>query len=670
MGRERTVVKKYVITALLVAAFSFSFVGCAEEKPRYVSVDEVEISLVSTEKGVTLSWQNVKDVDFSVYKSGSRFGDYTLVGRNPEGNKFTDAEHYCYYKVVLSDGDGKTLKTFSNLGEEIEMFGQNVYVFSPDDDVSSVKNLFSAIHSRTVDDEFSNGRYSFLLKPGEYDDDIGISVGYYTTVFGLGTSPTDTSVSSLSCLNRGEGNGAHALINFWRGAENLSVRSNTTWAVSQGVSLRAVDISGNLNLHDSGGYASGGMLADSRISGQVNSGSQQQWLSRNCEWSSWSGNVWNMCFSGVNKPPVGSYPSLKYTVEDASSIREKPFLTFDKTNGYRIAVPALREDRVGCSWTGGGSRIESFIPEEQIYFARSDRDTADTVNAAISKGKSVVFTPGVYSFDKAVEVDCDDAVILGLGLATITPTAGNACLTVGDSVGVTVAGILFDAGETKSDVLVSVGTENSTTVGASLYDCYFRVGGSYARSAADASLVIYGYGTTCDNLWIWRADHGPANDRGYGVGWDVNDGETGVKIYGDNVTAYALMAEHYKGHNVEWYGEGGKLFFYQSEIAYDVPSQAEWMDGERKGFSSIMVDENVNSFSASGLGIYSNFHNGGIVLDSAITAPNKSGIAINHIATVRLNGNGAINHVVNDFGGAVGAAGSGTTLFTDKFIPE
>lgn len=655
---------KYSIIAVAAAVMGLSFVGCTENKEEFVTVDEVEIKLTSTKNGVTLSWQNVKDVDFYVYKSESRYGEYVLDDINPDGNKYTDNAHYCYYKVVLSDGDGKTLKTFNNIGEEIEMFGQNVYIVSPDDDVDSVNDIFSTMHSRMVNSEFSTRRYSFLLKPGEYSDDIGINVGYYTTVGGLGYSPVDTSISSLTCLNRGSGGGAHALINFWRGAENLSVRSDTTWAVSQGVSLRAVDITGNLFLHDSGGYASGGMLADSRISGQVNSGSQQQWLSRNCEWGSWSGNVWNMCFSGVNKPPTGSYPSVKYTVESSSSVREKPFLTFDNDNGYRIAIPAMRTDRVGCSWTDG-DRIERYIPEDKIYFAKPDRDGADDINAAIKSGKSVVFTPGVYAFDKAVNVSADDAVLLGLGLATITPTSGNACLTTSGN-GVTVAGLLFDAGEEKSDSLVTIGTAGSVTTGARLYDCYFRVGGSYEHSAADTSLTVYTDNTLCDNMWIWRADHGPEANRSYGVGWDVNDGETGVKIYGDYVTAYALMAEHYKGHNVEWYGEGGKLFFYQSEIAYDVPSQAEWMDETRNGYSSIMVDESVNAFTASGLGIYSNFHNEGIVLDSAITAPNKRGIDITHIATVKLNSFGAILNAVNDYGGAVGIGGI-NSRFTERF---
>ncbi len=664
--------KKRILSLALAAIAGSALVGCIDTPDETsVSIDDVEITLTSTDDGVKLSWQNVSGVDFCVYKSKTRYGEYTLVEDKVDGNEYVDNSHYCYYRVVAKNGEGKTVRTFSDIGEEIELFGPNVYIFSPDDDVNKVKTELANTHARMVDAEFTSRRVSFLFKPGEYSDEVGVSVGYYTTVAGLGALPTDTSVRSLTCKNRALGDGSNALINFWRGAENLQVRTNTTWATSQGVSLRAVDIEGDLVLSDGSGYASGGLLADSRVRGQANSGAQQQWLSRNCEWSGWGGSVWNMCFSGVKNPPVGVYPNMAYTIEEASDIREKPFLTFDEENGYRIAIPTYRPYAIGCSWTDNNIRIEKYIEQDDIYFARSDRDSADTVNAAIADGKSVVFTPGIYSFDKSVEVDENNTVLLGMGLATITPTAGNACLTVGSCSGVTVAGLLFDAGAQKSDSLVYIGTADSITVDANLHDCFFRVGGVLERSAADTSLVIYGDGTTCDNLWIWRADHGPENNRSFGVGWDVNDGLTGAKIYGDNVTAYGLMAEHYKGHNVEWYGDNGKLFFYQSEIAYDVPKQSEWMDGTRKGYSSVMVDSSVNTFAASGLGIYANFHNSGIVLDSAITAPAKQGIDINHIATVRLNSIGAIMNAVNDFGGSVGVGETGTAShFTDKFIIE
>ena len=105
-----------------------------------------------------------------------------------------------------------------------------------------------------------------------------------------------------------------ALVSFWRSAENLSVtptedQNIDIWAVSQGTALRRVHVKGDLNLWD-GGFSSGGFIADCKIDGQINSGTQQQWLSRNAQFGSWAGGNWNMVFVGVVNPPAGTWPKL------------------------------------------------------------------------------------------------------------------------------------------------------------------------------------------------------------------------------------------------------------------------------------------------------------------------------------------------------------------------
>ena len=54
-------------------------------------------------------------------------------------------------------------------------------------------------------------------------------------------------------------------------------------------------------------------MSDSLVDGNVDSGSQQQWISRNCDWKSWTGSNWNMVFVGVAHPPEGAWPSPSYT---------------------------------------------------------------------------------------------------------------------------------------------------------------------------------------------------------------------------------------------------------------------------------------------------------------------------------------------------------------------
>ena len=115
---------------------------------------------------------------------------------------------------------------------------------------------------------------------------------------------------------------SNATCNFWRSAENLSVapaKGPNVWAVSQATDLRRVHMKGGINLWD-GGWSSGGFLADCKIDGQINSGSQQQWLSRNAEWGNWAGGNWNMVFVGTVNPPSGEWPRSPYTVIDKTPV--------------------------------------------------------------------------------------------------------------------------------------------------------------------------------------------------------------------------------------------------------------------------------------------------------------------------------------------------------------
>lgn len=58
----------------------------------------------------------------------------------------------------------------------------------------------------------------------------------------------------------------------------------------------------------------------------------------------------------------------------------------------------------------------------------------------------VVLQPGIYNLDTALRVQFDKQVLLGLGMATLVSTNGNACVKVADGVDARVAGLLLEAG--------------------------------------------------------------------------------------------------------------------------------------------------------------------------------------------------------------------------------
>jgi hypothetical protein len=179
-----------------------------------------------------------------------------------------------------------------------------------------------------------------------------------------------------------------------------------------------------------------------------------------------------------------------------------------------------------------------------------------------------------------------------------------------------------------------------------LADVFFRVGGpSVGRT--DTNLEINSSDTIIDHTWIWRADHG------MGVGWISNTSDNGLVVNGNNVTAYGLFVEHHEQYQVLWNGNGGRTYFYQSEIPYDPPRQSVYTSSPGvNGWASYKVADKVTSHEAWGLGIYSVFRHPGVTLSRAIEVPKTPNVRFHHMITVALGENGAISNVINDQGGA------------------
>jgi len=544
-----------------------------------------------------------------------------------------------------------------------DLFGDRVFIFTPQDSPEEVASILEEMWKQQETNQFGEERYGVYFMPGTYDSSIKVMVGYYMDVAGLGKLPTDTVISSLNCDARwlGDDSNHNACCNFWRGVSNLTVENDVMWAVSQATFLRRMNIKGNLSLHDNYGWASGGFLADSVIEGVVDSGSQQQWLSRNSHWNLWIGENWNMVFVGMEAgdAPKGTWPGTKYTtVAETPEIAEKPYLYYDQKKGYMVHVPDIRTNSTGISWEADKGRD---ITMEECYIANSDIDISATINEALSSGKNLILTPGIYHLKEALQVQKQDTVILGMGLATLIPDNGNACIEIADVPGVRIAGILFDAGALNSKVLLAVGSaNNSSKTDLSnknpmvLSDLFFRVGGNPGYVAQTESCVtIDADNVIGDNFWVWRADHGD------GVAWDQNRAANGIIVNGDAVTIYALMVEHFQEYQTIWNGNEGKVYFYQSEIPYDVPDQKSWMsqDGTVNGYASYKVAEDVTSHEAYGLGIYLYNRDAKVDLFSAMEVPDGPEVKIHNICTVMLTGNPGISHIINDQGGSCLQAG-------------
>ena len=550
-------------------------------------------------------------------------------------------------------------------------FGPHVLVFTQSTPQSEIQSRINDIYKEQEHSEFGDGRYALLFSPGEYKVDV--PVGFYTQVLGLGATPDAVHITGNVHADASLPDN-NATCTFWRSAEGFSITPSNgqlQWAVSQAVAFRRMHVLGDMVLHQHRGWASGGWISDSKIDGKVDSGSQQQWISRNSYWHLWTGSSWNMVFVGVTNPPAGSWPDPPYTVIPTAPItREKPFLIVDRHGAYSMVVPSVRKNTSDISWQRG-TTPGRILTLDHFYIARAGVDSAATINAALLRGKDLILTPGIYDLTEPIRVTRPNTVVYGLGFATLHPIHGTSAMTVADADGILVSGVLFDAGEARSPNVLEVGSNGSharhIANPITLSDVFFRVGGASVGKVA-ANLVINANDVLVDHTWIWRADHGK------GVGWTENTSDNGLIVNGDYATIYGLFVEHHQEYQVLWNGEHGRTFFYQSEIPYDPPTQQAWNSGLTNGsgpngWASYKVANNVRFHQAFGLGVYSVFRHPDVKLTRAIEAPTLPSVRFDDMVTIALDNLGEITHVINDMGDAAKAGPSRSTPRVTTYPP-
>jgi uncharacterized protein involved in high-affinity Fe2+ transport len=565
--------------------------------------------------------------------------------------------------------------------------GSNVIVISPSESVATISSTLNALGTQQNPNQFGTQRYEILFQPGTYGtaaDPLDFQIGYYESVEGLGQNPSQVvingTIDSYNQCTNGVQTECYATDNFWRSVSNLTINvagltgcfaGEEVWAASQASPMRRVDINGNTTLMDycdgSPDWASGGFIADSELNGTVENGSQQQYIVRNSDIGSWTNGVWNQVFCGDPGAPAQSFgttpvasggPEPYTTLSTCPTTQEEPYLYTDSSGNYDVFVPSVETNSSGPSWASGNTPGTSLSVNNSFYVVNSS-STITTINAALAAGENLLFTPGVYSYASTINVTKADTKIIGLGFATIIPTAGQTTINVADVGGVNISGLILDAGPENSPTLLTVGTAGSTVSHASdpvsIDDVFFRVGGAEVGSVTDA-FIDNSNNSILDDIWSWRADHGAG-----GGSWTSDTAATGLTVNGNNVTAYGLAVEHYQQYETVWNGQGGTVIFFQNENPYDVPSQSAWMSSATQdGYPAFYIPNSVTTFQGYGMGSYSNFDVGPAIENAmGFQAPNTSGVVFHDIFTIWLNNFGGIQSVINGTGAAVSSTNAG-----------
>jgi len=228
---------------------------------------------------------------------------------------------------------------------------------------------------------------------------------------------------------------------------------------------------------------------------------------------------------------------------------------------------------------------------------------------------------------------------------------------VGNVNGVRVAGILFQAGPKATTTLLQVGTSVNAGDASNptfLYDIFARVGGpnnpNTQQMMATTMVTINSGNVIYDGAWLWRADH----DVSGVVKNSMNPVSHGLVVNGANVIAYGLASEHTLQDLVQWNGDNGQVYFYQSELPYDV-TEANF---GQPGYTGFHIAASVNTFTSYGLGIYCYFRDYAVTTNSGIIVNSTSAnVKLHNSMTWFITGQGQITHVVNNQGNTVNGGG-------------
>lgn len=495
-----------------------------------------------------------------------------------------------------------------------------------------------------------------------------IELGFYSHIGGLGKLPSDVKLGSIFTRPHLSG-GANATCTFWRSMENVTVMRDFSWTVSQSTSARRMLIESTSkyisDVGDTNFWGSGGFIADTHYTSSTrpNWGGQQQWYNRNVIFPTGSepmGGSYNMVWQGCINAPNANESNTP--IQNTPIIREKPFLFIDSDEEYKVFVPAWQTDRVGTSWTTtdmGKGEIQSL---DSKWYVAKEGDTDTEINHALKSGKNIFFTPGHYSLNAPIQVNRKNAILLGAGIASVTlePTENNkwGCIYADDKDGIIIAGLLMDSFNSTT-YQIRVGEEGSNKNHAEnsilLTDITCRVGGVQSNNIQiHASMQINSNNVVGDHFWLWRADHG--SQRGGDARWTRDRCKNGLIVTGDDVTLYALFAEHYQEYEVLWLGERGKTYFFQNEPPYDAPNQATWssQDGRIDGYAAFKVANTVKEHHTIGMGSYAVFTgtDGNVNKKNAFEVPNSPSVMLEKMCTTRFAGNGNIQNVINGTGGS------------------
>ena len=196
-----------------------------------------------------------------------------------------------------------------------------------------------------------------------------------------------------------------------------------------GNSLRRLDANG--------GWSSGGFLGDSRVTGQVNSGSAAavpvpQRPDRQLDRRELEHGV-RPAYTGV---PGNSFPTRRTPRSAPTPIDLGEAVPVRRRLRQLERVRARHSHQRVRHRLGGGTTGRHLAADQPVLHRQARRHRRHDQRGAGRRARTCSFTPGIYHLDRTINVTRPDTVVLGLGLATLVPDNGVTAISVADVNGV------------------------------------------------------------------------------------------------------------------------------------------------------------------------------------------------------------------------------------------
>ncbi|BBB02080.1 putative secreted protein [Actinacidiphila reveromycinica] len=413
-------------------------------------------------------------------------------------------------------------------------------MFGPDTPIGRVQEaLDAAAAAPPAEGSDPAGLRTFLFKPGHYAVDLRL--GPRTSVAGLGAHPGDVTVDGAVRItgrpSRHAAGGAPADAPRTAGGPTTAPVDGGWRDASPTAPVHRMHVRGRLLLAPGGsGLRGGGRIADAPAGPMITVEPVRVGPAAG------AGETAERPARVLPQPPLPARA-------DGPPSRGRPFLYVGEGGHYRVFLPGLRHTAAGAGAGGSvGGTPDSSVPIDRFFVARPE-DSARAINKALSQGRHLLLTPGVYDLADTVRVKWSGTVVLGLGHAMLRPRPGVVAMTVADARGVRIAGLLIDGHPADSPVLLEIGARRGGRADprdpASVQDVCLRVGGGRGTGSA---LVVNSDGVLLDHVGVWHA--GACGPEG---------GERpAVVVNGDGVRATGLFTAGRGTAGEAWAGEDGR----------------------------------------------------------------------------------------------------------------